>query len=188
MRNSVSVFPDLFVYEEVAQSLYEDVCGHQPLALALDSLGVEGGVICVADQFGDILAYVRFGEIPTLGDDEEVLQAAIDAAKGVTAGAFGSRDNLLTGIRYEPGALRGFRHILSCRFAGFGDETLTPKERTVLTDLSELFVLAFCLRLKRDCAIREMVRDMVAGTLFRYCSEQAALFDPFLEDCRKVLA
>ncbi len=188
MRNSVSAFPDLYAYEEVAQSLYEDICGHAPLASRLESLGVEGGIICIADQTGHILGHVRFGEEPLFGNAEEAQQASIDAAKGVTVGSLSSRGNLFSGLRYEPGALRGFRTILSCRLGGFEKDALTVDDRMVLADLSELFVLAFCLRLKRDCEIREMVRDMVVGVLSRFCSEQAHLFDPFLEDCRTVLA
>lgn len=188
LSNSVSAFPDLYVYEEVAQSLYEDICGHAPLASVLDSLGVEGGFVCVADQFGSVLARIRFGEEAVFGDADGTLQAALDAASGVSVGTLSSRGNVLTGVRYEPGALRGFRHILSCRFNGFSEDSLTPKDRTTLIDLSELFVIAFCLRLKRDCEIKEMIRDMAAGILSRYCSEHAELFDPFLENCRKILA
>lgn len=195
MTNSVSDFKDLYAYEEVAQSLYDDICGYEPLSSLLDTLGVEGGFLCVADQFGSVLARIRFGEESVFSDADEAMQAAIDAAGGVTVGAFSSpaqglssRGNALTGVRYEPGALRGFHHILSCRLNGFNYDALTPDDRVVLTDLSELFVLAFCLRLKRDCQIKEMIRDMVVGILSRYCSTHAKLFDPFLEGCRKVLA
>ena len=188
LRNPVSVFPDLPVYEEVAQTLYEDICGHAPLAAQLDNLGVEGGFICVADQFGHVIAHVRFGEYPVFGDPDEALQAAIAAATGLSAGSLSSRTSPLAGVRYEPGALRGFRHILSCRFSGFDYDSLTPKDREILTDLSELFVIAFCLKLNRDCEIKEMIRDMAVGILYRYCSPHAELFDPFLQDCRKVFA
>ncbi|HYE23549.1 MAG TPA: hypothetical protein VEA92_03875 [Candidatus Paceibacterota bacterium] len=188
MRNSVSTFPDLHIYEEVAQSLYEDICNHGPLAAQLDDLGVEGGFVCVANQFGEVIAHVRFGEEPVIGDPDGALLAAVAAATGLSVGSLSSRASMLVGVRYEPGALRGFHHILSCRFSGFDYDSLTPKDRQILTDLSELFVIAFSLKLNRDCQIKEMVRDMAVGILFRYCSPHAELFDPFLQGTRRVLA
>lgn len=186
MPNHVSLFPDLYEYEETAQSLFTDLCAHEPLKAILDGFGIEGGVLCVATHGGSVLAQIRFGEEGPFTDIDQATQDAINAAEYMDFSGYDSRTSAFTHIRCEPGAIRCMKNILACRLNGYTDG-MSAKDQGVVTDLSELFVIAFSLRLRRMHNITEIPRDFAAGILSRYTSDYAPLFDPFLERARLVL-